>query len=97
MTTKRRTADDYERQQAQEWTTYTAKVAIDYYGTRAYNPGDPVPASAVDGPDGWVSVDYVDKRATPFEGSDTVVPAEPPTIDPATVAAPPASTPTPEV
>jgi hypothetical protein len=97
MTTKRRTtADDLEQQQKQEWSTYVAKVAIDFYGVRAFNPGDPVPASAVDGADGWVSPDYVDKRATPFEGSPTVVPPEAPAIDPATVAAPASSTPTPE-
>ncbi len=92
MTTKRRTADEYEREQRQEWTTWVATVAIDYYGTRAYNPGDPVPASAVgDDPAAgrWVSPEWVSKRADPFEGSGTVVPPEAPTINPTTVAAPP--------
>jgi hypothetical protein len=107
MTTRQRTstaphgtADDYEARQLKEWTTYVARVAIDYYGVRAYNPGDPVPESAVGDDPGagrWISPEFVDEQATAFEGSGTVVDPAPPTVDPATVAAPVASTPTPIV
>jgi hypothetical protein len=86
------TAEQYEQQQIDEWNIYVARVAIDFHGTRAYNVGDPVPASAVDGDTAWVPGDYVEQR-TPFEGSATVVPPEPPTIDPTTLAAPAAATP----
>lgn len=99
MTTKQRaatTADSYEKQQQQEWSKYVAKVPIDYYGVRAYNTGDPVPVSAVgDDPKAgkWVSPEFVDTRADAFAGSETVVDPGPPTVDPATVAAPVASSP----
>jgi hypothetical protein len=86
------TADQYEQQQVDEWNKYVARVAIDFHGTRAFNVGDPVPASVVDGDAAWVPTDYVEQR-TPFEGSATVVPPEPPTIDPTTLAAPAAATP----
>jgi hypothetical protein len=94
----KRTADDYEAQQAKEWTTYVARVPINFYGVRAYNTGDPVPVSAVEGAAGWVATEFVDKTsgrgsAEPFAGSATVVDAGPPTVDPATVAAPAASSP----
>jgi hypothetical protein len=99
MTTRQRTtADQYEKEQAAEWTTYVARVPIDYYGQRAFNVGDPVPASAVGEDPGagrWVSPQFVDKRADPFTGSTTVAGSEPPTIDPAAVAAPPVSSPDP--
>lgn len=91
------TASQYEAEQLREWTTYAAKVPIDYYGTRAYNAGDPVPVSAVDGPDAWVFDDLVRRigdDAPAFDGSATVVDPAPPTVDPAAVAAPAASTPT---
>ena len=39
---------------------YRATTIIWWNGVRAYNPGDPVDARAVDGPDGWVSVDDVE-------------------------------------
>jgi hypothetical protein len=105
MTTRQRTqqpatADELEAAQAQEWTTFVARVPIDYYGQRAYNAGDPVPASAVgDDPAAgrWVPENLVDRSAAPFAGSPTVVDPTPPTIDPTAVAAPVADTPTPEV
>src|SRR5690349_5929699 len=95
------TADDLEAAQVKEYGTYVATVPIDFYGERAFNTGDPVPVSAVEGPAGWVDPSFVaktsGKRGTDaFTGSATVPPPEPPTIDPATVAAPAASTPTPE-
>lgn len=106
MTTRQRstptTAEEYAAAQAQEWTTYVARVPIDHYGIRAYNVGDPVPASAVgDDPAAgrWVPetfVDKVGKDVASFAGSPTVVDPAPPTVDPTTVAAPPAATPTPE-
>jgi hypothetical protein len=91
------TADDYEAQQLKEWTTYVARVPIDHYGVRAYNAGDPVPLSAVQGPDAWIAEDFVDQQATAFEGSATVVDPAPPTIDPSAVGAPPVSSPAPIV
>jgi hypothetical protein len=96
MTQPPSTAAEYEQQQRDEWTRYVAKVPVDYYGVRAYNVGDPVPASAVgDDPSAgqWVSPDYVTEQGDAFAGSGTVVPPEPPTIDPTAVAAPPASSP----
>jgi hypothetical protein len=92
------TASQYEQEQLREWTTYVAIVPIDYYGVRAYNTGDPVPASAVDGDAAWVFDDLVARvgdDAPAYADSATVVPPEPPTVDPAAVAAPAASTPTP--
>jgi hypothetical protein len=92
------TAAQYEQEQIREWGTYVAVVPIDYYGVRAFNAGDPVPVSAVDGDSGWVFDDLVRRvgdDSPVFAGSATVVPPEPPTIDPAAVAAPAASTPTP--
>lgn len=41
-------ADDYEAQQAAEWGKYVATEVIYIGGARAFNPGDPVPASHVD-------------------------------------------------
>jgi hypothetical protein len=110
MTTRQRTAstsagpttaEEYAQQQAEEWTTYVARVPIDYYGARAYGKGDPVPASAVgDDPDAgrWVPEHLVDRiggDTTAFAGSPTVVDPTPPTVDPTPLAAPVAGTPTP--
>lgn len=94
------TADDYAAAQAAEWTQFVAAYPIDYYGVRAYNPGDPVPASAVGNDPAagrWVPEDLVGpppSDGAPVEGSTTVVDPGPPTIDPTTVAAPVASSPT---
>ncbi len=90
------TAQQYAERQVQEWGKYRAAVAIDFYGTRAYNVGDPVPISAVEGDSAWISADYVERigdDAPAFEGSTTVVDPAPPTIDPTTLAAPAAATP----
>jgi len=106
MTTRQRqteqptTADEYEADQLKEWTTYVARVPIDYYGVRAYNVGDPVPASAVgDDPAAgrWVLPDLVDEQATAYEDSATVNQPEAPTVDPNTVGAPLVSSPSPIV
>jgi hypothetical protein len=88
-----RTAGDYAAAQRAEWSTYVAKVAIDYYGVRAYNRGDPVPVSAVEGDAGWVDPAWVDRSDDVFAGSATVVDPAPPVVDPGPLAAPPASTP----
>jgi hypothetical protein len=89
------TASQYEQAQIDEWSRYVAIVPIDFYGTRAYNPGDPVPVSAVEGDVAWVRPEWVRtvdaEQGQTFEGSQTVPPPEPPTIDPAQIAAPPAS------
>ena len=39
---------------------YRATTIIWWNGVRAYNPGDPVDARAVDGPGAWVSLDDVE-------------------------------------
>ena len=57
-----------------------------------------MPASAVEGDSAWINPDFVDEvgeQSPAFEGSTTVVDPSPPTIDPTTVAAPAAATPTP--
>lgn len=87
------TSDQYEQAQQAEWSRYVALVPIDFYGTRAFNPGDPVPVSAVvesGDPTGergapWIRREWVSEQAVP---SQTTPPPEAPTIDPATVAAP---------
>lgn len=95
------TAEQYAAAQQAEWTTYVARVPIDYYGTRAYNAGDPVPASAVGGDPAagrWVPEDLVRRISDDqpaFAESPTVVDPTPPAVDPGTVAAPLAATPTP--
>ena len=93
------TATQYEQEQLREWTTYRAVAAIDYYGVRAYNAGDPVPVSAVEGDSAWVYDDLVRRtdEAPAYADSGTVVPPEQPTVDPSTVGAPPVSSPTPPV
>lgn len=100
MTAPHGTADDYAAAQAKEWGKYVAAFPIDYYGNRAYNTGDPVPVSAVEGDDAWVPQTLVKSTggeggATAYEGSQTVVdPAQStPTAQPA--AAPPVSSPDP--
>jgi hypothetical protein len=88
------TAQQYQQAQVDEWSKYRARVAIDFYGTRAYNPGDPVPVSAVEGDAAWIDAawcDTVGDGGQTFEGSQTVPPPGAPTIDPTTVGAPPAS------
>jgi hypothetical protein len=91
------TAPQYAQAQQDEWSRYVAIVPLDYYGTRAYNVGDPVPLSAVvtDGdPTGelgapWVRRDWVTERSDEqVVTSQTAPPPGQPTIDPASVAAP---------
>jgi hypothetical protein len=43
------TVEDYLKTQEAEWTTYVATEVININGARAFNPGDPVPASHVEG------------------------------------------------
>jgi len=87
------TAAEYAKAQAVEWSTYVARTPIDYYGVRAYNAGDPVPASAIVGQSdgGWVPeslVEQISDDVPAFVGSTTVVDPAPPTIDATLVAAP---------
>lgn len=91
MATKK-TADQYETEQQQEWSKYVAAVPIDFYGQRAYNTGDPVPVSAVDGDAAWIPNEWVDTSPA-YQGSQTVPPPEPPTIDQTVTTVPPASSP----
>ena len=94
------TAAEYAAAQAEEWGRYVARVAIDHFGVRAYNAGDPVPVSAVTGDNAWVPEQLVEQTggdAAPFAGSPTVVEPTPPAVDPDAIAAPVAATPTPIV
>lgn len=50
---------DYRKAQQEEWGTYVATAPIDIHGARAFNTGDPVPASHVSG--GKVPADRVRK------------------------------------
>lgn len=88
-------ADDYEAQQAREWTRYVALVPIDFYGMRAYNPGDPVAASAVDGDGAWVRREWVAGQGEQTVESATSPPPTPPVVDETGIAAPAASSPAP--
>lgn len=96
------TAEQYAAEQEKEWTTYVARVPIDFYGVRAYGKGEPVPASAVGSDTAagrWVPEGLVEKVSgdtAAFADSQTVVDPAPPTVDPTTVGAPVAATPTPE-
>lgn len=56
------TVEDYLKAQKEEWGTYVAVAPIDIHGARAFNVGDPVPASHVTG--GVVSADVVAKSTT---------------------------------
>lgn len=51
------TSDDFQKKQEAEWSRWVAKEPINIGGARAFNPGDPVPASHVD--NGVVSKDQV--------------------------------------
>jgi hypothetical protein len=42
-------AKELREQQRKEYGTYVAVTAIDILGARAFNPGDPVPVSHVEG------------------------------------------------
>ena len=56
------TADEYRKAQEAEYGTYVAAQAIDIEGARAFNVGDPVPASHVER--GVVAADAVKKTTT---------------------------------
>jgi hypothetical protein len=43
------TAEEYRRAQEKEYGSYVATAPIDIYGARAFNVGDPVPVSHVEG------------------------------------------------
>lgn len=60
------TIADYLEAQRAEWGAYVATVPIDINGGRAFNVGDPVPASHVDS--GVVSADQVEAvKAAPVD------------------------------
>lgn len=56
------TVEEYRKAQAAEWGTYVATEPIDINGARAFNPGDPVPVSHVEG--GVVLSESVAKTTT---------------------------------
>jgi hypothetical protein len=60
-----KTVEQYLDEQRAEWGAYVATVPIDVNGARAFNPGDPVPASHVTG--GVVRKDEV----RPVKATDT--------------------------
>lgn len=57
-----RTAAQLREEQEREYSQYVAAQAIDIEGARAFNVGDPVPASHVDS--GIVPADAVKKTST---------------------------------
>ena len=57
--------DEYKTAQAAEWGKYVAAEPIDIDGVRAFNPGNPVPASHVER--GVVSADQVTEVAKASE------------------------------
>jgi hypothetical protein len=59
--TQPQTLDEYKKAQHAEWSQYRATEAIDIGGVRAFNEGDPVPASHVER--GVVSESVVKKVA----------------------------------
>jgi hypothetical protein len=59
------TIDEYKAAQAAEWGKYVAAEPIDIDGVRAFNPGNPVPASHVER--GVVSADQVTEVAKTSE------------------------------
>lgn len=58
------TAEQYAEGVRKEYSTYVATQAIDVNGARAYNVGDPVPASAVAGDNPTVGESQVAKVST---------------------------------
>lgn len=56
------TVEQYRKEQEAEWGAYVATRAIDIAGARAFNVGDPVPASHVER--GVVPADRVAKTTT---------------------------------
>lgn len=90
-----KTAEEYEQEVLDEWNTYVAVYALDFYGSRAYNPGHPVPVSAVASHGGWVPDDAVrridtDREQTPVAaaGVPAVTVIRPAGDAPATATAP---------
>ena len=58
------TAAQFREALGAEWGTYVAAVEIDINGARAFNPGDAVPVSHVEGADAPVRADQVKKVST---------------------------------
>lgn len=65
------TIADYLEAQRAEWGAYVATVPIDINGGRAFNVGDPVPASHIES--GVVSADQVEavKATAPVDSTPT--------------------------
>lgn len=58
------TAEEYRQQLAAEWSTYVAASQIWVRGSLAFNPGDPVPVSNVEGEGALIPTDQVHKITT---------------------------------
>jgi hypothetical protein len=56
------TVEEYLKAQQAEWSVYVATEVININGARAFNPGDPVPASHVER--GVVNAESVAKITT---------------------------------
>jgi hypothetical protein len=56
------TVEEYLKAQQAEWSVYVATEVININGARAFNPGDPVPASHVER--GVVTAEQVAKITT---------------------------------
>lgn len=63
--TTEQTVEEYKAAQSAEWGRYVAAENIDIGGARAFNAGDPVPASHVDA--GTVAKSQVTQIATKTE------------------------------
>jgi len=57
------TGDEVRKAQQDEYGTFVALEPIDHGGARAYNPGDPVPASNVEA-HGYLDAGVVARRST---------------------------------
>jgi hypothetical protein len=80
--------EDFAAAQAAEYATYVATEAILVDGARAYNPGDPVPASNVE-KHGYVQLGVVRKASDPVPELVEPAPPETPQGEPVVIGDPP--------
>ncbi len=64
------TVEDFAAAQAAEYAIYRAVVPIYHDGARAFNPGDPVPASNVE-EHGYLASGFVVEAGTPIPVPET--------------------------
>jgi len=78
------TAEEYAARQTAEYSKFVAAVAINHDGVRAYNIGDPVPASNVDA-HGYLDAGWVRPADEPAPEPSTPEPVVPPQGEPVVV------------